>query len=103
MAIPIGVKSKIPKGGKPEFSTNPLTTKLDEVPNKTNIPPNNDPYAMGIKSREATRLVRRAMSIVTGRNMAATPMLFIKADNTAALDINTVSKRLSVSPATRIT
>ncbi len=57
---------------------------------------------MGIKSREATRLVRRAMSIVTGRNIAATPILFIKAERTAVLDINTVRSRRSVSPATRV-
>jgi len=85
------------------FSTKPLTTRLDEVPNNTSIPPSKDPYAIGINNLEATRLVRRAISMVTGSIMAATPILFIKADSTAALDINTVSRRFSVSPATRMT
>ena len=97
------MKSKIPSGGKPLFSTIPLITRLEDVPNRSSMPPSKDPYTIGSRSRDATRLVRRAISMVTGRNMAATPILFIKAERMAALVISTLNKRFSVWPATRMT
>jgi hypothetical protein len=58
---------------------------------------------MGISNCEARRLVRRAISSVIGRNIAATPMLFMKAESRAVMVIRTEINRPSPPPAKRRT
>ena len=66
-------------------------------------PPNRVAYASGINRREGEILVRRATSMTTGNIRAATPMLFINADSTAAVIMMTMIIAISRRPARRMT
>ena len=71
------------------------------VPINVFNPPSKEANASGISSREGARPVWRAISITTGRNKAATPMLFINPDRTPTVTMMITMRRVSPPPANR--
>src|SRR3989304_8318410 len=99
--IPMGVKSKNPKVGRPFSATMFVAKMLAGVPMRVNLPPNKEENESGRRSLETEIFFWREMLTTAGSNMAVAPTLFIKAEMMPQVSMMTAIRRISLSPARR--
>ena len=99
MVSPTGVKSNIANGVNPDSDSDSLINILNGVPINVFKPPIREEKASGINNFDGWRLVRRAISIRTGKNRDATPILFMNPDRMPLVSMMIVSSFTSLSPA----
>ncbi len=98
IAIPNGVKSKRENGSSPLSASICAARMFGGVPTSVVVPPRIAPKARGMNNLDGASPARRAMVATAGINTAVAAMLFMKAERTPQVIINTMIRRVSLLP-----